>query len=735
MPGACLRVEGAGQHQYMFFSRQLHRIGFLTVLLVAAGMIPADPGWAAPPDVRPNLILINLDDADADLLAPERLAEFFPGLNRFTTGGLRFTNFHVTTPLCGPSRACLLRGQYAHNTGIRTNDPYSDRSNGFGGGMRRYQEQGYLDDDLSVWLKQAGYRTMMVGKFLHGDTVNVVPPGWDDFYSSRGAEYYGTWRFTNRLDPQGAMSREDETAYRTRVESAEMLELIQRHAEQQPATPFFLYFAPLTPHNEAPGSPFGMIEKRYQDLWPDLSIRRTADFDERDLSDKSSAMRQVPRLNDHWLEYARQRNRYRHIAMKTVDDVVGLLLDQLEQLGLSENTWVLLTSDNGYCNGHHRLFGKSDAFNRSTNVPLYVLGPGIPAGVDAEHLLAHIDIAPTLVDLAGGRIPSFVDGRSFRPLLVDPESVPATDWRKAVLIENWERRNVRGVDYNFASLAARLFDSVYVEWASGTPEFYDLKSDPLQLQNTFAELSPERRADLARILKSLRRKSIPPDTTLSQPLFPGDVLKRDSPLAGMAEDDAGVRRVQLVIRRLSDYHCWNGQTWQPGYTRVDAQLANPGQPLTSWSYGPPAAEGNENIGVWAQACDVSGNCDPDPPWAIFRFDDSAPSSSITMPANRSMSSKLNLEGTATDERIVTSLRLVIRDSASGRYWTGTRWVNNWTYLALPVSRRTGKWSYSHPRVRGSLYISSRAVDDSGNVQSPPATLQITVDADRQADHR
>ena len=695
---------------------------------------PVQPSrQARASDESPNIILINLDDADADLLDPQRMATRFPHLNRLATEGIRFTNMHVTTPLCGPSRACLLRGQYAHNTGIRSNDPFSDRSNGFGGGMRLYRDLGYFQNDLSTWMKAAGYRNMLVGKFLHGDTLNLVPAGWDDFYSSRGAEYYGTWRFTNKHRPEGEVLQEDINSYRTRVESDEVIELIRQHVARDDGTPFFVYFNPLTPHNEAPASKLGMVEQKYAGLWPDMPLPQTEDFDESDMQDKSTAIRNLPPLSQNARKYAVERNRLRHVSMKTVDDMVETLLATLSGLGIDDNTYILLTSDNGFCNGHHRLFGKSDPYQRSTNVPLLVWGPGIPAGTTAGHLLAHIDIAPTIVELAGRPAPPPVDGKSFRSLLFNPETTEATDWRDAVLIENWERRYVRGTDYNFGSLALRMFDSVYIEWADGTAEFYDLSADPLQLQNCLDQLPPGRQDELSRSMRLYREIADQPNTTISVPFAPGDILKRNSPLQGMAEDGEGIRNVKLVLRRMSDYACWNGEAWQPEFARIDAALANPGQQLTAWSCElPDDLSGDEYVGVWAQAWDVTGQCDTELPWALFRIDTSGPVSTMEIPAAPVLNRGLSIRGTATDERRVTDVRLVIRNTDSGLYWTGDRWVDNWTYLVLPVARSTQTWSYSHPGIQGHLYISSRAVDDSGNVQSPPTGMNILVTGNEDA---
>ena len=113
---------------------------------------------------RPNIILINLDDIHEHTLNPNRSSRLFPNMARLHLEGIRFTNAHVVTPLCGPSRCCLLRSQYPHKTGFRVNDSIHKSSNGFSGGYRYYIEQNLHEDDLSRWMQTAGYRTMLVGK-------------------------------------------------------------------------------------------------------------------------------------------------------------------------------------------------------------------------------------------------------------------------------------------------------------------------------------------------------------------------------------------------------------------------------------------------------------------------------------------------------------------------------------------------------------------------------------------
>ena len=153
----------------------------ISVSVLVAFILLAGVNAHASPRQKPNIILINVDDADTEMFSESNLETRFPNLHELSTRSVRFTNAHATTPLCGPSRACLLRAQYAHHCGIRVNEPDVPGAYGFDGGMRSYLDRGHASDDLSTWMQDAGYHTIQVGKFLHHDSVFTIPQGWDDF--------------------------------------------------------------------------------------------------------------------------------------------------------------------------------------------------------------------------------------------------------------------------------------------------------------------------------------------------------------------------------------------------------------------------------------------------------------------------------------------------------------------------------------------------------------------------
>ena len=265
-----------------------------TLSPVPIKILPADP--------RPNIVVINLDDADYTLFSPEML-ERYPGFDELAQRSIRFTNLHVTTPFCGPSRASLFRGQYAHRTGVRINIPESYISLRFKGGYREFLRQGHDHDELGVWLKRGGYRTMMMGKYHHNGFDGKKPEGFDDFYATNGGRYHGAFEFTTRDRPNGRGQANPLDVYRTDREADDAVTLMQQHVERreaqtaagQVAQPFFFYYAPLAPHRPV-GEDFTKMvnKKKYGDWEPDLEIPMTPDFNEPNMFDKPMLRQSAP---------------------------------------------------------------------------------------------------------------------------------------------------------------------------------------------------------------------------------------------------------------------------------------------------------------------------------------------------------------------------------------------------------------------------------------------------------
>lgn len=724
-------LAASPRHPFLFEFEIVNRKLFLRLksvcqglLLICCGLSPT-LAVCGEPEPRPNIILINLDDAGWDIFDPTVLAARFPNIHQLASEGIRFTNCHVTTPLCGPSRACLLRGQYAHRTGIKTNQIGSVTANGMPGGTAAYFDRGHADYELSVWMKSAGYRTAMIGKYLNNGSPPSVPPGWDHFRVSLGSLYYQTARFTNRDSATGSPTSLPAGVYRTDAETDDCLQLLTRHVNQHGDQPFFFYLAPFAPHSPAFGTP--MYNHQYRHRWPDLTMPKDPDFDEVDLTDKPVHLRDTPRLRAAGRLMMDEVYRERLLSMVSVDTMIARIRMKLESLALADNTFIFLTSDNGFQLGHHRMFGKNYPYNRCTNVPLIVWGPGIEPFSSSRHLLANIDIAPTLVELAGGQVPSMVDGMSFKPLLDDPQAVPEREWRHSILIENWEDTFSFNESHDTSYTGLRLFDKVFVAYSNGEYEYYDLASDPYQLRNRFHQLSPGSINFYNNVMQLLKSRPAPAAITISNDRQV-KATRHSLRFRGLAEHHTGVEKVRVVIRdRVSGLY-YTGNQWQSDYAAMVFDPQHPGGQLTDWRIWFPVAQIPGDLArlvVVARAIgadQVLGN----PQVYRLTVDIGDPETEIRTPQiNQRRQSPVLLSGFADDEHRIGAVRLVIKNVASGEYFDGAKWVSSHTMVAASlVTRRY--WEFNFSAAPGKYWFSARAYDSAGNFDRTPAIGQFEV---------
>ena len=440
---------------------------------------------------QPNVILILTDDLDARLLQ-EHPADY-PNLRKLADGGTIFENAFVTDPLCCPSRATILRGQYAHNHRIVGNWRPQ-------GGAEKFRDLGHEDSTVATWLQEEGYRTVLVGKYMNDYYGDRVPVGWDDWYAIAGGH------LSTRLNENGRIHHYDPERAHLDDVLAEKATAYIRHSPEDEA-PFFMWVGTQAPH--APATPAA----RHEGAFPDARLPRPPSFNEEAVSDKPDWVRDNPPLDLGEIAPMQDLYRKRLQSMLAVDDMVGRLVDALDERGQLDNTYVFFTSDNGWHAGEHRLSaGKWTAYEEDTRVPLVVRGPGVPEGETLEHLVLNNDLAPTFADLAGAKIPSFVDGRSLAPLL-DRDPPDEENWRSAFLVEaaselvppaavpplsgdrlpeDWWRAPRE--DWGRPGLEAlRSGDHLYVEYDTGERELYDLKKDPYQLENIY-DVAPDKLA-------------------------------------------------------------------------------------------------------------------------------------------------------------------------------------------------------------------------------------------------
>ena len=369
--------------------------------------------------------------------------------------GTTFANAIASFPLCCPSRASLLTGQYAHNHGTTGNNPRS------GGGYRALIDP---DRTLGAWLQAAGYDTAFAGKWLNGlRTPHRPPPGWDEWHGlvGEGGEGLSSYYDYDVFEEEGGSPRHFGTApgdYQTDALTREYaLPFVAAHAADP--DPFFLWVAYHPPHHGlgrndsagrrcADGSPDSRDARqsaipppRYADSYARAAIPAPPSFDEQNVSDKPSAVARRDRIGPGDLERIRRDYRCGLAALRALDDSVDSIVGELRASGQLDRTILVFTSDQGVFAGQHRITrGKNKPYEEALDVPLVIRGPGIVAGRTVAAPVANADLAPTLLDLAGVSIaPELarpIDGVSLAPQLAG--AVP--DAGRAIPIEG--RANV-----------------------------------------------------------------------------------------------------------------------------------------------------------------------------------------------------------------------------------------------------------------------------------------------------
>ena len=472
----------------------------LLSVIVSLGMTASDPdGSIAQTAAKPNILFILADDMRASDL------QHMPNTQTLLENqGVKFTKAWVSRSLCCPSRSTIFRGQYAHNHKVWVNVPPS-------GGFWKFYDDKLENSTIATWLNEAGYDTILIGKYLNRyglardgsyAPTTYVPPGWDKWYAWEGNYYSDT---TYDINENGRIVR----YFRSQIHDTDLHAQTAENFIRQTkgGAPFFMHLSPNAPHHPAYYAP------RHANMFSTTALPKPPSFNEADVSDKPAWVRKKPLLSSTQISDMTQFYRKRLRALQSVDEMVGRLVGALSDTGELSNTYIVFTSDNGIYLGEHRLEAKAAAYNAAPRIPLIIRGPSAPKGVTRSQMALNNDFAPTFADLAGVTPPSFVDGRSLRPLLTT--SPPAT-WRSAFLVEH--RKSPEEYAYvkaipNYDAIRTARYN--YVEFTTGERELYDLNADPYELTNIYNSASSTLRSDLHARLDALKKCAGTEQTTTS----------------------------------------------------------------------------------------------------------------------------------------------------------------------------------------------------------------------------
>ena len=469
---------------------------------------------------RPNVVLIMVDDLNVAMLRTMVAKGMMPNVKtHFVDAGYDFTSSFVTRAMGGPSRATSLTGLYAHNHGVL------GHLNETNGGISRFN----ASSTVATWLRTSGYRTGYVGKYLPGygtwTAPTYVPPGWDDWTGvlephNHSMDDYSLNYNGFVIDFGPLYQQYGDTFHQTNILTVQAGAFIR--SAPQYSRPFFLYVAPTAVNMELPfqnecpdptaslwggnfwGATSRPAPRHLNTIFgnsTDFPLPTNPDFNEEDVTDKPDWVQQNPMLTAEDVDCL-QKNYWRRLeTLRSVDDLVGYVVQSLQSTGAMSNTVLLLTSDNGVYFGEHRLGEKSSAYEASIRVPLYVRAPWTNVPRQVAQPVLNNDLAPTIAQLAGVTPWHAVDGRSIVPLLQNPN---LTSWRKIFLIEHWFEVPVPVTTAptmfavrTGASTRPRMYATYPTETTGVTSELYDLTLDPYELQNVV--LDPAREAEITRL--------------------------------------------------------------------------------------------------------------------------------------------------------------------------------------------------------------------------------------------
>ncbi len=436
---------------------QVGRRGFLAgaAAVAASTAVPtltalagATPAAAAGAATRPNILVVLTDDQ------PKQTEWATPKTVDWLVGhGVRFSNGHVATPLCAPSRSSIFSGRQAHNHGVLDNSsPYN------------------LDQNTTVqrYLQQAGYRTGLFGKYLNAWQAADNPPHFEEWLLEDPVVYND-----GAYNDNGTVHTIP--GYSTTVIKDRTLAFLDKAATDH--RPWFAFVAPKASHE--PNTPDAVYADTVVPAW-----NGRPSVPEADRSDKPQYIQNATAT----LADAQALRRRQLRTLLSVDDAVQEFHDKLVSLGQLDNTLVVYLGDNGYTWADHGWLKKSVPYRPSIEVPFYLSWPagGLGAGTTDNRIVANIDIAPTILDAAGITPTTPQDGHS----LLGGHS------RDHLLVEWWKHGTAAGGPHTWSSYVST--SEQYTEYyqihtdAAGKPvgtgslvfrEYYDLANDPHQLTN------------------------------------------------------------------------------------------------------------------------------------------------------------------------------------------------------------------------------------------------------------
>ncbi|MGD8538283.1 MAG: sulfatase [Candidatus Aminicenantes bacterium] len=462
---------------------------------------------------RPNIIFIMADDHAAHAVSAygSRINRT-PNIDRIAKEGIRFTNCFCTNSICAPSRAVILTGKYSHLNGVR------DNAVQFDGAQRTFPKI----------LQEAGYQTAMIGKWhLKSD-----PTGFDYWNVLPGQGHY----YNPDLIEMG--EKKQHTGYVTDIITDIALDFLENRRDR--SKPFLMMLHHKAPHRnwQPEARHLNMYDETAfpepETLFDDYATRSPAALEqEMTLRDYMRIEQDVKmgdppqRLNDEqraaweavygpkkdvfnmekpegddlvrWI-YKRYMEDYLG-CVAAVDESVGRVLDYLDESGLAKNTVIVYTSDQGFFLGDHGWYDKRFMYEESLRMPLIVRLPKkIESGSLNDRIVSNLDFAPTFLELAGAEIPTNMQGKSLKKLLLNER---VDEWRKSLYYHYYEYPAVHMAKRHYG-VRTNQYKLLHFYYDIDAWELYDLEKDPNEINNvyedpSYADVITELKAEIKRL--------------------------------------------------------------------------------------------------------------------------------------------------------------------------------------------------------------------------------------------
>lgn len=464
---------------------------------------------------KPNVLFIISDDLNNYLGCYGDPRAETPNIDKLAARGVKFERSYCSFPLCGPSRNSMLTGLYPNSTGILSN-------------AQIFRQTLPSHISLSQAFRLEGYFAARIGKLYHYNVPKSVgtdghddPASWemeinpagvdrmeeeDEIFTLTPGQFGGTlsWYASQKSDP-----------HHTDGMIAEEAEWVLERCAKRKDRPFFLavgFFRPHTPY-VAPAVP-------YFEWYPPAQMPLHPTMDKNPPEVPKAALGSYKAEQDQLTDELRQQCVQSYYAsISFMDAQVGRVVEALDRLELAENTIIVFTSDHGYHMGEHGLWQKQSLFEGSARVPLLIVAPGVTkTGSSVATPVSHIDLYPTLTELAGVKPPANLQGQSLVPMLKDPQA-KGRGWAITQVVRGGIGRPGKSAPKaaagkRFFGYSLRTQRWRYTEWDEGTQgaELYDHDTDPGELKNLAAD--PAHAATVAELSTQLRtaaQSTFPPD--------------------------------------------------------------------------------------------------------------------------------------------------------------------------------------------------------------------------------